>query len=49
MSELILTGIDDERRDDPKHQRLVCTITGGGKLAVWGRNGNTANIEQVRQ
>jgi hypothetical protein len=48
-TELILTEIDDSRTDDPKHYRLVCKIDGGGKLAVWGRDGNTANVAQVRQ
>lgn len=48
MTEMILTGIDQEVFDDPKHYRLVCFIEGGGKLAVWGRNGNTANVAAVR-
>jgi hypothetical protein len=49
MTELILTAIDDFRDDDPKHYRLVCFLKDGGKLAIWGRNGNTANVDLVRE
>lgn len=28
-------------------KRLVCNIEGGGKLAIWGREGNTANLDAV--
>ena len=28
-------------------KRLVCNIEGGGKLAIWGREGNTVNIDAV--
>jgi hypothetical protein len=48
MTELVLVSIDDRRTDDPRHYRLVCNIEGGGKLAVWGRNGNTANMTMVQ-
>lgn len=28
-------------------KRLVCLIEGGGKLAIWGSEANTANIDAV--
>ena len=48
MEQLVLTGIDQESYDDPKHYRLVCFIEGGGKLAIWGRHGETANVDTIR-
>jgi hypothetical protein len=49
VTELVLTGVDDERTDDAKHYRLVCLTNDGGKLAAWGRNGNTSNFTKVKQ
>jgi hypothetical protein len=49
VTELVLIGVDDESKDDPRHYRLVCAIEGGGKLAVWGRDGNMSNIAKVRE
>lgn len=48
MSDLELIRVDQEVYDDPKHYRLVCFIKGAGKLAIWGRDGNTGNVDQVR-
>ena len=48
-AELRLTGVDPGSQEDrPSHRRLVCLIEGGGKLAIWGRDGNTKNIDAVR-
>ena len=30
-----------------EHRRLVCEIEGGGKVAVWGRDGSRHNIDAV--
>lgn len=46
--QLILTGIDDERSDDPAHHRLVCTLKGGGLVAFWEQEDNRSTIETVR-
>lgn len=47
-SSLRLTGVDPgSDRDQPKHRRLVCLIDGGGKLAIWGKDSNTVNIDAV--
>jgi hypothetical protein len=48
LTELVLTGIDQEVYNDPAHYRLVLFIEGGGKLAVWGRRGNTGNVDAVK-
>jgi hypothetical protein len=32
---------------DNDNLRLVCLIDGGGKLAIWGRDGQTGNIDRV--
>ena len=48
-AELRLTGIDPgSQEDSPSHRRLVCLIEDGGKLAIWGRDHNTKNIDAVR-
>jgi superfamily I DNA/RNA helicase len=47
---LRLTGVDPGSQDDRmSHRRLVCLIDGGGKLAIWGRDGNARNIDAVRE
>lgn len=44
-----LVGLDeeDQREGAGGHKRLVCNIEGGGKLAIWGSERNTANIDTV--
>jgi hypothetical protein len=43
-----LAGFDEGgEQGPPGHRRLVCLIKGGGKLAIWGREGATRNIEKV--
>lgn len=50
QTEFRLTAIDPGSTDDhPKHRRLVCLIEGGGKLVIWGRDGNTKHIDDVLQ
>jgi superfamily I DNA/RNA helicase len=46
---LRLLGVDPGSQDNrTSNRRLVCLIDGGGKLAIWGRDGNTRNIDAVR-
>ena len=48
QTEFRLTGIDPGSTDDnPEHRRLVCLVEGGGKLVVWGREGQTEHIQAV--
>lgn len=43
-----LEGIDPGSTDDsPAHRRLICLVRGGGKLGIWGEDGNTRNIDTV--
>ena len=35
-------------RGGPDRRRLVCNLAGGGKLAIWGRDGSRENIDTVR-
>jgi hypothetical protein len=43
-----LMGFDEGGvRGKPDNLRLVCQIDPGGKLAVWGREGNRRNIDSV--
>jgi len=46
-----LIGFDEggvgRGRDNPSHLRLVCIIEGGGKLAIWGKEGLRENIDKV--
>ena len=45
----ILEGVDPESTDDSQgHRRVVCLIRGGGKLAIWGEDRDTRNIDKVR-
>lgn len=45
-----IVGFDEDGvQGPPNHLRLVCLIEGGGKLAIWGREGASGNIEKVLQ
>ncbi len=44
----VLTGVDPGSGDGtPGHRRLICLLKDGGKLAVWGRDGDTAHIDAI--
>jgi hypothetical protein len=46
--EFVLVGVDwDASREEKAHCRLVCLIRERGKLAIWGRHGDTAHITAV--
>jgi hypothetical protein len=34
-------------RGTPDNRRLVCVLDSGGKLAIWGRDGASSNIDKV--
>ena len=46
-----LVGYDEGDSQDTEGakgvRRLVCNIEGGGKLAIWGRERNRANLDAV--
>ena len=44
-----LVGFDEggEKEGAEGAKRLVCNIEGGGKLAIWGRDRNRANLDAV--
>jgi hypothetical protein len=43
-----LSGFDEGGvRGTPDNLRLVCVLEGGGKLAIWGKDGASENIDKV--
>ncbi len=45
---LKLVGYDEGGlQDNAGRKRLVCNLEGGGKVAIWGSTGDTANIDAV--
>jgi hypothetical protein len=47
---LVLIGPDPDPRandDRPSHRRRVFMVKGGGRLVVWGRDGDLTNIKKL--
>jgi len=50
MERGIFTVVDFDEggvRGTPENQRLVCVLDDGGKLAIWGNEEDSANIQAV--
>ena len=49
QTEFVLAGINEALSNSGFNRRMVCEVSDGGKIAIWGRDGNTKNIDAVHK